>query len=144
MTAFSIRISMAKDNLKLTRRRTLVSQRRRIMSKSEGSRTRVLKISGINRRLTSLRVIEMIPTTKFIRVKSFTPTLTRNNRTITQRNAVLQRTWTRGNKVRLATHYGTLSFTFVRRNRHRNVETVHQTHAVRWEVIVAVVYVELS
>jgi hypothetical protein len=59
------------------------------MGVGKSCRTRVLKVRGIHRRLTRLRVIKVIPTTQLIGVKSFTTTLTSHNRTMNRRDTVL-------------------------------------------------------
>lgn len=110
-------ISMAEDNLELTRGRTLVHERRCVMRKGERRRARVLEERGVHRPLTHLRAIVMVPTAKLVRVKSLTPTLTRHHRAVTHRNTVLQQRRTRGNQVAATTHHGAHAFTLVRRHR---------------------------
>lgn len=106
-------------------------------------RTRVLEEIRIHGRFTSLRVVKTVPTTELICVKSFTSTLTGHNRTMNSRNTVLQNIRTRGNEICFTTNHGALTFTLVRCNCQWGVETVDEADAVRGEVVVAVVYVEL-
>ena len=136
-------VSMAKDNLKFTRWRTLMNQRRRIMSKRKRSRTSILEKLGVHSGFTSLWVVKMVPTTMLITVKSFTTTFTSNNRTMTHWNTVLQNRRTWSNKISFTTHNGTFTFTFMWCNCQRSVETIDKTNTVRWEVFVAMMYVEL-
>lgn len=113
-----------------------------IMSISESCRARVLEKLRVNRRLTSLRAVKMVPTAKLVCFKSLTPTLTPNN--VTPGCTVSQCYWTRGQQIRATPNHRTHTFPFVRRNRHGDVKTVYQTNAVRREVVRTVVDAELS
>ncbi|QHN98832.1 uncharacterized protein DS421_13g392840 [Arachis hypogaea] len=135
---------MTEDDLEFTRRRTLMHERRCVVCEGKRLRARVLEEGGIHRRLASLRVVEMVPATQLVRVKSLAPTLASNHGAMTRRHTVLQRHGTRGNQIAPTTYHGANAFSLVRRDGERDVETVHHAHAVRRVVAGAVVDLELG
>lgn len=74
---------MAKDNLELTRRGTLVHKRRAITGEGKRRRARTLEELRIDRSLTRFRTTVMVSTTQLVRIESLAPTLTRHHSSVT-------------------------------------------------------------
>lgn len=83
--SWSLYCLVAENDFELTWRRALMPQRRTVMCIGKRSRTSVLKELREGRSPTRLWAIIVVPTTQFIGTKSFTPTLTSNNWTVTRR-----------------------------------------------------------
>lgn len=135
---------MTKDNLKLTRGGTLVHEGGGVMSKCKGGRARVLEEGGVDRSLARVRVVEVVPATEFVRVKSLAPALASHHGSVTRGHTVLQHARTRGEKVVAATHDRAHAFALVRGEGHGDVKTVDEADAVGGVVVAAVVDLELG
>lgn len=135
---------MAKYNLELLGRRALVYKGGVVMSESKGGRTRMLEEQRVKGRLTHLWAVIMVPTAQLVRAQSLAPTLTRHHGSVTRGCTVLQRWRTRAEQIRATAHHRTHPFALVWGHRHGDVKTVHEAHAVRGEVVRAVVDAELG
>lgn len=98
----------------------------------------------INRWLTHLWAIVMVPAAQLVRPKGLAPTLTRHHRTVTLRYTVLQRRRTRRKQIHSTAYHGAHAFTLVWGHRHGDVEAVHEANAVGGVVVRTMVDAELS
>lgn len=116
---------MTEDDLELAGRRTLVRQVRAIVRVSESIRARVLEKLRVTRCPARPRTVIHITATKLVGVEGQATALAPYHVTAGgNRRSGLEWSWTSREEVSAAADDGTTTLTFVRSDRHADVEAV--------------------
>lgn len=135
-------LSMAEDDLKLTRRGTVVGEAGAVVGVGEGGGASVLEELRIARSPACRWTVVMSPATKLVRAVRLAPALARDHVTVRPLHLLPGRASSK--QVLPAPHHRTPALPLMRGHRQRHVEAVHQTHAVGGMVVLGVVEAELD